>query len=420
VPSENGITLPLELAGLAVLDQRVGDQGELVVVVQYECSAAGCPRCGRPSSKLHDKRPQRCRDLPLRDKPVVLRLLRRRFRCLWCHVWTKSGRLRPLVFGEPHEAFGHGPNGGTRRTTPRLREHLAEQAPHQTVKHLAWQLGFGERFVRECFGDWAARRLAEEIPPGYSPKWLGVDEYSLRKGRVYETVVGDLAARRVLASLPGRDGEALREWLEARADPWLVEVATMDMSNTYRDTVQLCLPRAKIVADRFHVVRRVGKALSQVRLRLQRALGQERKGELFGLRYALLGDPLNWTAQERQGLARWFQKLPELELAWQLKEAFRSWYEQTDRAVAERELAKWEARVQTSKIAEFQRLTEGANAMLNNWREEILAFFDVRLTNGFVEGKNNRTKVIQRQAYGYRNVANLRLRVLLPSSANAA
>jgi transposase len=415
VLTRDGITLPLELAGLVVVDQQE-EAGRVVVVVQYARTSTPCPRCGRPSAKLHDRRTRKCRDLPLRDKPVVLHLVRRRFRCLWCFVRSESGRLRPLVFSEPHDVFGQGPKGRTRRTTPRLREHLAKQAPHQTVKHLARQLGFGERFVRECFRDWAERRLAEEIPEGYTPKSLGVDEYSLRKGRVYETVVCDHLERRVLASLEGRDGKALQKWLETRDDPWKVEVATMDMSQTYRDVVQLCLPRAKIVADRFHVVRRVGRALNQVRLRLQRARGEERKGELYGLRYALLGDPLNWTDEERERLKRWFASLPELRIAWQLKEDFRAWYEHRDRASAERSLAEWESDVQRSGIAEFARLSEGPNAMLNSWREEILNYFDLRLTNGFVEGKNNRSKVIQRQAYGYRNKANLRLRVLLPAA----
>jgi transposase len=402
-----------------VLDQREGERGELIVVVEYQRTTVPCPRCGRPSAKVHDRRVRKCRDLPLRGKSVVLHLVHRRFRCLWCFVQSSSGRLRPLVFSEAHEVFGRGPKGRTRRTTPRLREHLARQAPHQTIAHLARQMGFGERFVRECFREWAEARLALEIPEGYCPRCLGVDEYSIRKGRVYETVVcdlSDLSKRRVLASLEGRDGKALQEWLEARDDPWRVEVATMDMSNTYRDVVQLCLPRAKIVADRFHVVRRVGKALDQVRLRLQRALGQERKGELYELRYALLGDPRNWTAEERARLRRSFEKLPELRIAWRLKERFREWYENTDRASAERALRGWEEDVKRSGLGEFIRLSEGPNAMLNSWREEILNYFDVRLTNGFVEGKNNRTKAIQRQAYGYRNKPNLRLRVLLPST----
>lgn len=418
MPSRDVITLPLELPDLIVVDQRA-DEGQVRVVVQYERCVVSCPRCGRASAKVHDRRIRKCRDLPLRDKPVVLYLIRRRFRCLWCFVRSESGRRRAFVFGEPHEVFGRGPKGGTRRTTPRLRAHLAEAAPHQTIKHLARQLGFGERFVRECFRDWAERILAEAIPSGYTPKCLGVDEYSVRKGRVYETIVcdlSDLARRRVLASLEGRDGKALRTWLEARDDPWQVEWATMDMSSTYRDVVQFCLPRAKIVADRFHVGRRVGKALDQVRLRLQRSRGDERKGELYALRYALLAEPLSWSAEQRAGLRRWFREDPELRTAWQLKERFRAWYESKDRASAERTLAEWEAEVKSSGIAEFARLSEGPNAMLNSWREEILSYFETRLTNGFVEGKNNRTKAIQRQAYGYRNKPNLRLRVLLQSA----
>jgi transposase len=56
------------------------------------------------------------------------------------------------------------------------------------------------------------------------------------------------------------------------------------------------------------------------------------------------------------------------------------------------------------------------NSALRNWRDEILAFFDflpTRLSNGFVEGKNNRTKALMRQDYGYRNRSHLRLRILL-------
>jgi len=209
----------------------------------------------------------------------------------------------------------------------------------------------------------------------------------------------------------------LREWLEKLDDPWGVAVATMDMSRTYREVVELCLPRAKIVADRFHVVRRVGKALDQVRLRLQRKLGQERRGELYELRYALLTDQAKWTDEERGRLRRLFETQAELYTAWKLRERFRHWYETEDRVTAERLLVQWENEVRQSGIAEFIQLSQGANAMLAEWREPILNYFDTKLTNGFVEGKNNRTKAIQRQAYGYSNPANLRMRVLMPKTA---
>jgi transposase len=272
----------------------------------------------------------------------------------------------------------------------------------------------GQRFVRECLRDWAEPIIAAKVPPGYTPRTLSVDEYSLRKGRRYETLVCDAEKRQVLASLPGRDGVALQEWLEKREDPWAVEAAVIDMSLTYREVIELCLPKAKVVADRFHVVRRVGLALDQVRLRLQRARGEEHDGELYELRHVLMTDRAKWSVEERRRVRQLFRELPELRRAWLLREQFRRWYEAKDRATAEKLLAKWEGRVQASGIPEFVRLSAGANSMLVEWREPILNYFDVRLTNGFAEGKNNRTKAIQRQAYGYTNPANLRLRILLP------
>ena len=192
----------------------------------------------------------------------------------------------------------------------------------------------------------------------------------------------------------------------------------MDMSNTYRDVVQLCLPKARIVADRFHVVRRVGKALDQVRLRLQRQLSaRSEEGSCTSFATPLLGRPEQVDGARSGGVCVGCSRTsPELHTAWRLKEGFRRWYETEDRAHGRAGvLAEWEEEVRQSGIAEFIQLSQGPNAMLIEWREEILNYFDTELTNGFVEGKNNRTKVIQRQAYGYRNPANLRLRVLLPS-----
>lgn len=406
----------LELPGLEVVRQEEGEGGEIEVVVQYLCPRVSCPRCRRVTTKVHDRRIQQCRDLPLRERRVRLKLVRRRFRCARCRVRGPSGRYRPLVFGEPHEAFGRGPKGGTRRTTPRLREQIARQVVKQTVKAVAQALGVGERFTRECFKGWAEDAVGVDLGTEV-PRYLGIDDYSLKKGRRYETIVCDLGGRRVLASLPGRDGSSLRGWLERLADPWAVEGVAIDMSLTYRDVIELCLPAAKIVADRFHVVRRVGEALDRVRLRLQRADGFERKGELYKSRHALMADPGSWSRKEKREMRCIFRKWPELEAAWALKEDFRALYHSQGRAQAEQELESWQERVRDSGIEEFAALMQGENSMLVQWREEILAYFELRLTNGFVEGKNNRTKAIQRQAFGYANPANLRLRILLPKAA---
>lgn len=401
--------MALDLAGLVVLRQRT-EQGRLVIEVAYASAMAACPHCGRATNKVHDRRTQRKRDLPIRGREVILLLHRRRFRCLRC-----TGRhRRPRTFTEGDPACGQGPKGRARRTTQRLREAIAQEESHQTVKRVAKVYGVGQRFVRECIAERAHREIQRVAPKGYTPRVLGLDEFSMKRGVRYETVFCDLEERRVLDVVEGRDGESVRPYLEGLRKPDRVAVAVMDMSEGYRQVVQLCLPRATIVVDRFHAVRRVGQALDRVRLRLQRGRGDERKGRLYRLRYALLKMPDEWTEGERLGLEELFEQFPELKRAWELKEEFRAWYDSPDRATAEKELLAWEQAIKEKGPAEYQALfAEGS--MLGSWREELLNYFDHSFTNGYTEGKNNRTKQLQRQAYGYRNRDNLRLRILLPA-----
>jgi transposase len=107
------------------------------------------------------------------------------------------------------------------------------------------------------------------------------------------------------------------------------------------------------------------------------------------------------------------EHLPLLEVAWQLKEALRAWYATATVVTAAGELDTWIEKVQQQGPDQMRKTLSA----FKNWRQEILAFFQflptTRLSNGFVEGKNNRTKAMMRQAYGYRNRQHLRLRILM-------
>jgi len=95
-----------------------------------------------------------------------------------------------------------------------------------------------------------------------------------------------------------------------------------------------------------------------------------------------------------------------------LKESFRAWYNERDRSKAEERLGLLEQRIANDSLPEFKELLH----TLDNWRDEILNYFDYRITNGFIEGKNNRIKTLKRMAYGYRNMNNFRLRILATNS----
>jgi transposase len=114
-------------------------------------------------------------------------------------------------------------------------------------------------------------------------------------------------------------------------------------------------------------------------------------------------------AQERRRIG---EHLPLLEMAWLLKEELRAWYATATVTTAAKELDAWIEKVQRQGPDPLRKTLSA----FNNWRQEILAFFQflpTRISNGFVEGKNNRTKALMRQGYGYRNRQHLRLRILL-------
>jgi len=149
----DSIIMPLGLSELVVVKQETEADDGFTLSVRYQRTSSPCPRCHRSSTKLHDERAQECRAVPLRNQPVRLRLLRRRFRCPRCRVCSRSGRWRPVVWSEPHTVFGRSPKGRTRRTTPRLRVEAGREALGQTVIRVAQQFGVGERWVRECWRD---------------------------------------------------------------------------------------------------------------------------------------------------------------------------------------------------------------------------------------------------------------------------
>ncbi|MCJ7523212.1 MAG: ISL3 family transposase [Dehalococcoidia bacterium] len=385
------ISVRLGIPELRVLEQKeLG--GCFEVRVMYWREWATCPRCGRDSGKEHDRRVQRKQDRRLRDKLVFLMLVKRRFRCYFC------GK----VFTERDEVFGV-----RRRSSCRLREYLGQEALHQTVRRTARKERVGEGLVRRCVAEGIGRLLrAREAKE--TPEFMGLDEYSVSGRRLYHTVICDLMEGAVMDVVEGQGQQRLKEYLDKLAQPERVKAVAMDMHEPFRQAVRMCLPGAKVVADKFHLIRHVNGAVDKVRSNIQGGNSRGKRRDLFHSRYTLLKGVERLADWERERLRRLFSRYPELKKAWELKESFRAWYRETDRNRAEENLRLLEEEIQSSSLPAFKQLLH----MLTNWREEILNYFEYRITNGFVEGKNNRIKTIKRMGYGYRNTNNFRLRIL--------
>ncbi len=389
------IAVALRLPQLRILEQKELDNRFEVTVI-YRRGEAICPRCGQVTTKEHDRRRQWKQDRRLRDKVVLLRLIKRRFRCLWC------GK----VFSEPDEVFG-----SRRRSSYRFREYLGQEALHQTVRRVAQKEQAGEGLVRRCVAEEVGRRLGTK---GISeaPEFIGLDEFSVSGRRLYHTAICDLVGRNVMEVLEGQGRERVEEYLDKLPQPERVKGVAMDMHEPFRQAVQMCLPQAKVVVDKFHLVRHINGAVDKTRSRVQGGSGKGKRRDLFKSRYTLLKGAEKLSNWERARLSGLFLAYPEVGEAWLLKEDFRRWYRTADRSQAEEVLGSLEAKISHSSLPEFKELLR----TVANWREEILNYFDYRITNGFVEGKNNRIKTIKRMAYGYRNMANFRLRILATNS----
>lgn len=400
-----GIVVPLELEGLRIVHQEVQADGKIRVEVIATKKGEACPHCGTMCVKQHDMRLRRKRDVPLRGHLVEVVLHKRRLRCLKCH----------RSFTESDQACGR-----RKRTTVRLREELGRQASSRPVAHVARQYQVGPRFVQACFELVASIQLAkrglsvQEGAPLPTPRYLGIDEFARRKGRRYDTILCDLDGRHVLEVSAGRKKEEVTALLERLTDCDAVEAVSMDMSRPFREAVRLCFPQARIVADHFHVIQHVGTAVKKVIGHW--AKQPEGKQALEGQSHLFLCNREDLSAEEEQARSSLATAFPEIGAAWRLKEALRTWYATASAATAAAQLDVWIAQVKCEGPAHLRKTLSA----FRDWREEILAFFDflpTRLSNGFVEGKNHRTKTLMRQGYGYRNRRYLRLRILLEEVA---
>jgi transposase len=163
------ITLSLPIAGVRVTSQRqVGDRR--AIVVERETLVASCPRGGRRVATVHDRRLRRKHDEPLGERTVTVAVVRRRFRGPWDrHVFT-----------EPEAEVG----GWRRRTPDRFRARLGQEGRRQPVQHVADRSGVSATTVQRAVYDRARSQAAATRAP---VRHLGLDDFSLRRGRRYAT-----------------------------------------------------------------------------------------------------------------------------------------------------------------------------------------------------------------------------------------
>ena len=249
---------------------------------------------------------------------------------------------------------------------------------------------------------------------------MGLDEIALKKGhRDYVTIVtARLAGERVviLGVLEGREKDTVVGFLRSIPLSLLgtIHTACCDLWEGYTEALREEVPGAKIVIDRFHIAKHYREAADRVRkqelARLKSELSKEEYEQLKGCLWAFRKDPENLTPEEHQVLQRFFSYSPDAQRAYDLREQLTAIFEQSiPRGNAKTKIRNWIKQVRSSSLTCFNDFLK----LLEQWLEEITNYFIHRENSGFVEGFNNRIKVLKRRCYGLYNLNHIFQRIYL-------
>ena len=345
-----------------------------------------CPACGAVTDRIHDYRMQIVKDIPL-ARDTFLHLRKRRYRCSCGKRFFEKNPFLPRYY----------------RVTGRLVARIIQE-----FKKIVPATEIGSRFnvsavtamrYFNCFN----QRVRE------LPEVLSLDEFKGNSGgQKYNSIVVDPKGRKVLDILPNRYENDLIKYFSQFPSKTKVRYFVCDMNPHFRNVANTCFKQATVVADRYHVVRQVFWALEKVRKNEQSRLPDRHRKYFKKSRYLLMKPIEKLTDEEMDRLALMFEMAPRLADAYRIKNEFLAAFHSKSSTEGRQKLIDWLLCVEVMQMPEFDDCTKA----YRNWFQEILNSMDVPWSNGYIEGCNNKTKVLKRVSFGMRNFNNFRKRIL--------
>jgi transposase len=404
--SKAQVTIPLDIPDVKVLQTEINKQGEIIITVESTKEGTACRKCGRLIHKAHGQGSWvTVRYLPVFGRPTYLRYRPKRYQCLDCEDRpTTTQRL------DWHEA--NGPHASA------YDDHILLQLVNSTVEDVSIK----ERVSYDSVLGVLERRISAQVD------WLryttlgvvGLDEIALKKGhRDYVVIVTARLANdqiAILGVLPDRQKDSVVEFL--RSIPYrlqkTIHTVCCDMYEGFIEAVREELKTVRIVIDRFHVAEHYRQAADDLRKqelkRLKSTLSEEAYKQLKGSMWAFRKKTEDLKPEERRTLRLFFSYSPQSIMAYDLQKQLTSIFEQNiSKVVAKVKIQAWIKRVEKSGLTCFDDFLK----TLNHWWEEITNYFVGRDNSGFVEGLNNKLKVLKRRCYGLFNLKHLFQRIFL-------
>jgi transposase len=400
------ISIPLDIPDVRVLQTEITKDGDLILTVESTLTSTTCRRCGRIITQRHRlDEPRLLRHLPILGRVVYLRIRPKRFRCPWCDDHPTTTQL--LDWYDPHALH-----------TKTYERHLIVQLINSTLTDVGEKEDVSADALLGILDRWIARSVDWETLEPFTT--IGIDEVALLKGhRDFVAVISAQTERgdlHLLAVLPDRLKPTLVAWLRTIPVAIGTHITTVctDMWEGYITAVQEVLPHATLVIDRFEVARHYRDGVDVLRKQEVRRLRKELPPNAHAdLKHTLWpfrkrADDLDEDEQARLDMLLAYS--PALRQAYTLREELTTIFD-TARSKADglRRIRFWQQRVATSGLTCFDAFVK----VLDTWRDLIANYFISHHTSGFVEGLNNKLKVLKRRCYGLRNVVRLFQRLTL-------
>jgi transposase len=347
-----------------------------------------CPRCGEQTSKVHDYRTQKIKDISAFGETIYLYLRKRRHLCPVCN---KKFYEEVSFLPKYH------------RMTNRLVAYVISALQGTgSMKSVAKSANISQSTVTRIFDQ--VKYSNKELP-----RVLSIDEFRGNAGgEKFQCIITDPENKVVLDVLSNRKTEDLTRYFLSFKDRKKVQYFVIDMSGPYRNLAKTLFPRAKIIADKYHVVRQVIWAFENVRKDEQTKFHDARRKFFKRSRKLLLKRPEKLSEDEAAQVAAMLNVSERLRQAYRMKNEFYKFMECMSREEAKKQLGIWNMMATGYNLPEFEACTK----TFINWHEEILNSFESPYTNGYTEGVNNKIKVIKRNAFGVRSFERFRNRIL--------
>jgi len=349
-----------------------------------------CPKCERKTKTVYDQKTRKILHGIFEDKKVLLIWKVRRFKCKHCQY----------VFTEPR------PLGINRK---RYDGHFA----NEVVKHLT-KSNFKDTSQKYQVSPPVLitilkdRQKVQELPSGELR--LNVDEHSF-SGRDLKITIGEINNKKILAVLKDDRQITLRHYFQTWSEEAKSRVKELciDMKSSYLTVLEEVFPNARIVTDRFHVVKEMVRQVEELRKIMQ---NKGRIGDKRINRFLLARNREDLTADEQERLKTIFEnnkKFPALQNAYFVKEKVREIYQARSKKEAEKKFEMLISQLEQFEVGKIKEMRD----TLKRWRPYILNFFESRTTNAFIEGCHNKIKLLKRMSYGFRNFNNYVLKITL-------